>query len=361
MSPDSETLAWLRLGLVSELTPTSFRKLLATHSSPEAICASDRATLSLSVASDIAAAIARGPDPDRFDAALRWLDDPFNRVVTLADDAYPRLLLEISDPPPLLYVTGNPELLDHASLAVVGSRNATPQGRGNAEAFSRELSDGGFTIVSGLALGIDAAAHLGGLAGASSSVAVVGTGLDIVYPARNRDLAHRLAGQGALVSEFALGTPALASNFPRRNRLISGLSRGCLVVEAALKSGSLITARSALEQGREVFAIPGSIHSSLSKGCHLLLKQGAKLAESSQDILEELGAAVQCRLATIEPDDEGSEVNPLLTALGFDPLDLDALCQRSGLTPESASAMLLTLELEGVVSRLPGGKFQRLR
>ena len=361
MSPDQETLAWLRLGLVAELTPSGFRKLLATLSTPEAICAADRATLARSVSDEIAAAIARGPDPERLDTTLRWLEDPANQVVTFADDAYPRLLLEITDPPPLLYVKGDPDLLDRASLAVVGSRNATQQGRANAQAFAQELSAGGFTIISGLALGIDAAAHIGGLAAASSSIAVVGTGLDIVYPARNRDLAHRLAGEGVLISEFALGTPALASNFPRRNRLISGLSRGCLVVEAALKSGSLITARYALEQGREVFAIPGSIHSPLSKGCHLLLKQGAKLAESSQDILEELGAVVHERDGTSGSDHEVAHENPVLAALGFDPLDLDTLCQRSGLTPESASAMLLTLELEGVVGRLPGGKFQRVR
>ena len=361
MSPDQETLAWLRLGLVAELTPSGFRKLLATLSTPEAICAADRATLARSVADEVAAAITRGPDPEHLDTTLRWLEDPANQVVTFADDAYPRLLLEITDPPPLLYVKGDPDLLDRASLAVVGSRNATQQGRANAQAFSQELSEGGFTIISGLALGIDAAAHIGGLAAASSSIAVVGTGLDIVYPARNRNLAHRLAGEGALVSEFALGTPALASNVPRRNRLISGLSRGCLVVEAALKSGSLITARYALEQGREVFAIPGSIHSPLSKGCHLLLKQGAKLAESSQDILEELGAVVHERDSTIGSDDEVTHENPVLAALGFDPVDLDTLCQRSGLTPESASAMLLTLELEGVVGRLAGGKFQRVR
>ena len=361
MSPDQETLAWLRLGLVAELTPSGFRKLLATLSTPEAICAADRATLARSVSDEVAAAIARGPDPVRLDTTLRWLEDPANQVVTFADDAYPRLLLEITDPPPLLYVKGDPDLLDRASLAVVGSRNATQQGRANAQAFSQELSEGGFTIISGLALGIDAAAHIGGLAAASSSIAVVGTGLDIVYPARNRDLAHRLAGEGALVSEFALGTPALASNFPRRNRLISGLSRGCLVVEAALKSGSLITARYALEQGREVFAIPGSIHSPLSKGCHLLLKQGAKLAENSRDILEELGAVVHERDRTIGSDDDVAHGNPVLAALGFDPLDLDTLCERSGLTPESASAMLLTLELEGVVDRLPGNKFQRVR
>ena len=361
MSPDQETIAWIRLGLVAGLTPSGFRKLLAALATPEAICAADRVTLARSVSDDVAAAIARGPDPERLDATLRWLEEPGNQVVTFADQAYPRLLLEITDPPPVLYVKGNPDLLDRAALAVVGSRNATQQGRANAQAFSQELSQGGFTIISGLALGIDAAAHLGGLDAASSSIAVVGTGLDIVYPARNRDLAHRLAGEGALVSEFALGMPALAGNFPRRNRLISGLSRGCLVVEAALQSGSLITARYALEQGREVFAIPGSIHSPLSKGCHQLIKQGAKLVESSQDILEELGAAVRLRnTATVADEDEAQE-NPILAALGYDPLDLDTLCERSGLTPDSASAMLLTLELEGVVSRLPGGKFQRVR
>ena len=361
MSPDQETLAWLRLGLIAELTPSGLRKLLAALSTPEDICAADRAALARVVPDDVAAAIVRGPDPERLNTAQRWLEDPANQIVTLADNAYPRLLLEISDPPPLLYVKGNVALLDHASLAVVGSRNATQQGRSIAEAFSRELSEGGFSIVSGLALGIDAAAHIGGLAALSSSIAVVGTGLDIVYPARNRDLAHRLAEEGALVSEFALGTPALASNFPRRNRLISGLARGCLVVEAALKSGSLITARYALEQGREVFAIPGSIHSPLSKGCHLLIKQGAKLAESSQDILEELGAAVHSRGPTTASIDEIAPDNALLAALGFDPVDLDTLCQRSGLTPDTASAMLLTLELEGVVGRLPGGRFQRVR
>lgn len=361
MSPDQETLAWLRLGLVTELTPSGLRKLLAALLTPEAICAADRATLARTVAYDVAAAIGRGPDPERLNATLRWLEDPANQVVTFADDAYPRLLLEITDPPALLYVKGNAALLDHAALAVVGSRNATQQGRANAEAFSRELSEAGFTIISGLALGIDAAAHIGGLAAAAASIAVVGTGLDIVYPARNRDLAHQLAEGGALVSEFALGTPALAGNFPRRNRLISGLSRGCLVVEAALKSGSLITARYAMEQGREVFAVPGSIHSPLSKGCHLLIKQGAKLAESSQDILEELGVSVHDRGTATVADDVFAPDNPVLAALGFDPLDLDTLCQRSGLTPDSASAMLLTLELEGVVGRLPGGKFQRVR
>jgi DNA processing protein len=359
MPADRETLAWLRLGLVAELSPGGFRKLLTELSTPEAICAADRRTLSHSVSEAVAAAIARGPDAQRLDAALQWLQDPANQIVTLADDVYPRLLLEITDPPPLLYVKGNASLLNTTSLAVVGSRSASQQGRITAQAFSQELSDGGFTIISGLALGIDAAAHAGGLEGSSSSVAVVGTGLDIVYPARNRDLAHKLAEKGALISEFPLGTPALAANFPRRNRLISGLSRGCLVVEAALKSGSLITARYALEQGREVFAIPGSIHSPVSKGCHFLIKQGAKLVESSQDILEELGVVPRSpRALAATPD---AHDNPVLAAIGFDPVDLDGICERSGLTPDSASAMLLTLELEGVISRLPGGKFQRVR
>jgi DNA processing protein len=293
--------------------------------------------------------------------ALEWLAAPENHLITLGDAYYPQLLLQISDPPPLLYVKGRRELLNRPALAIVGSRNATAQGIANAEDFARALSDAGITIVSGLALGIDAAAHRGGLAGAAGSIAVVGTGIDVVYPARNRDLAHQLAVQGALVSEFSLGTPALSGNFPRRNRLISGLARGCLIVEAALRSGSLITARYALEQGREVFAIPGSIHSPLSKGCHLLIKQGAKLVESSNDILEELGAAVRVESATPGKADASPEHVELLAALGFDPLDLDTLCERSGLTPETASAMLLTLELEGTVSRLPGGRFQRVR
>lgn len=361
MPPDQELLAWLKLGLVAELSPTSFRKLLGEFGDPEAVCAASHSALGRIVPTELADAILRGPDPARVDVALCWLDEPGNSIISLADSAYPRLLLEITDPPPLLYVKGNSGLLNRAALAVVGSRNATPQGSTSAEAFARELSDGGFTIISGLALGIDAAAHRGGLAGASSSLAVVGTGLDIVYPARNRDLAHQLAAQGALVSEFPLGTPALPGNFPRRNRLISGLARGCLIVEAAFRSGSLITARYALEQGREVFAIPGSIHSPLSKGCHQLIKQGAKLVESSNDILEELGAAVRVASATSGKADTSAEHVELLSALGFDPVDLDTLCERSGLTPETASAMLLTLELDGTVSRLPGGRFQRVR
>ena len=247
-------------------------------------------------------------------------------------------------------------MLNHPALAVVGSRNATPQGLGNAEAFAQAASAAGLCIVSGMAHGIDAAAHRGGLREYGSSIGIVGTGLDKVYPAANRQLAHLLAQEGALISEFSLGTPPLASNFPRRNRIISGLSLGCLVVEASLQSGSLITARMALEQGRDIFAIPGSIHAPQTKGCHHLIKQGAKLVECAQDILEELGhfstnTALQSSVL---------KEHPLLTHLGFDPVDMDSLSQRSGLTIGELSAILLQLELDGDITTLPGGLYQRI-
>jgi DNA processing protein len=354
----TEEEAWLRLGLIPGLGPAALRRLLADFGNPEAAASASGASLARSVGDALAAAIRHGPDPALLEDSLRWLASPGNRLLTLADAQYPKRLLEIADPPPLLYAKGTLSLLEQDALAIVGSRNATPQGVSNAEAFARELSDSGFAIVSGLALGIDAAAHRGGLSGTAGSIAVVGTGLDIVYPARNRELALELAANGLLLSEFALGTRALSANFPRRNRLISGLARGVLVIEAALQSGSLITARYGLEQGREVFAVPGSIHSPLSKGCHLLIKQGAKLAESARDILEELGAATAARPLEMPQSQEDSA---LLVAMGFDPVDLDTLCARSGLTAENASAMLLTLELGGAVARLPGGRFQRIR
>jgi DNA processing protein len=249
-------------------------------------------------------------------------------------------------------------LLDRPSLAVVGSRNATPQGLANAEAFAAALSRAGLTIVSGLALGVDTAAHRGGLEGSGSTIAVIGTGADRVYPARNRDLARRIAEAGLVLSEFPLGTPALAGNFPRRNRVISGLARGVLVVEAAQRSGSLITARLAAEQGRDVFALPGSIHSPLSKGCHQLIKQGAKLVDDVQDILDELGLST----APV-PSEAGAPArdDSLLQLMGFDPCDTDTLAARSGRPVEQLSAALLELELDGRVASLPGGRYQRLR
>jgi len=354
--------AWLRLVLIPGLGPAALRRLLQHFGSPAEVLAAPPAAVERLVEAPAAAALRNAAVPAAVDAALGWLDQPGHRLLTLADADYPRLLLETSDPPVLLYVAGRSELLRHGALAVVGSRSPTPRGAVDAEAFARALSDAGLTIVSGLALGIDAAGHRGGLHGASSSIAVVGTGLDRVYPARHRDLAHELAERGALVSEFPLGTPPLPPNFPRRNRILSGIARGCLVVEAALRSGSLITARLALEQGRDVFAVPGSIHSPLSKGCHWLIKQGAKLVESAQDVLEELqlptpaGAHAQPVEAAISPEHAA-----LLEALGYDPVDLDSLCLRANLTPDAASAMLLALELDGYLDRLPGGRYQRRR
>jgi DNA processing protein len=258
-------------------------------------------------------------------------------------------------------VKGRAELLARPSLAIVGSRNATAQGVANAEAFARALSDAGLTIVSGLALGADAAAHRGGLAGASSSVAILGTGADIVYPARNRALAHALAERGVLASEFALGTRPLTENFPRRNRLISGLALGCLVVEAAADSGSLITARLAAEQGREVFAIPGSIHSPLAKGCHQLIKQGAKLVENARDVLEELQIPAPAPAAPPPAAATDARTERLLEVLGEEILDRDTLAARCRLQPAELAALLTQLEIDGDIATLPGGLIQRVR
>lgn len=355
MPADARTEAWLRLCLVPGLGDRARRQLLQACGGPEeALAAGPLAARILGASA--ADALRQGADPGLLQRSLEWLDAPGNRLIALGDAEYPPRLLELGDPPTVLYVKGRVGLLARPSLAVVGSRNGTAQGLANAESFARALSDHGLTIVSGLALGVDAAAHAGGLAGTASSVAVVGTGLDRVYPARNRDLALRLAAEGALVSEFPLGTPARAANFPRRNRILSGLALGVLVVEAALQSGSLITARLAAEQGRDVFAIPGSIHSPLSKGCHRLLKDGAKLVESAQDVLEELGFAAR---AAPPATGAGAE-HPLFAHLGFDPVDAGTLAARSGLTPQDLAAALLELELAGRVASLPGGRYQRL-
>ena len=357
MNFDVSLKAWLALSLTHGLGGEGARRLLKEFGSPDAVLAASMSSLKPFVKPDAAAAIKKGIAEDALAPALVWLEDNNNHIVTLADSGYPQALLNIPDPPLLLYVKGQLGLLNQAALAIVGSRSATPQGIHNAEAFAKSLSDAGLCIISGLAHGIDAAAHRGALRGQGSSIAVVGTGLDKVYPAANRDLAHALAQHGALISEFPLGTPPLAANFPRRNRLISGMSLGCLVVEASLQSGSLITARLALEQGREVFAIPGSIHAPQSKGCHALLKQGAKLAETAQDILEELGGQYVSPVQRAGSEGPGSA---LLEHLGFDPVDTDTLRARSGLTVAELSAMLLTLELDGRISALPGGLYQRI-
>lgn len=326
---------------------------------PHAALAKKRSELGALTTPAVLAALDSEPVAQAVERALAWAAQPGNFVITLADEAYPRLLLEIPDPPALLYARGRTELLSRAALAIVGSRNATQQGEANAEAFGRALSNAGLTIVSGLALGIDAAAHRGGLAGGGSTIAVLGTGIDIVYPVRNAALCAEIAERGLLISEFALGAAPAAQNFPRRNRLISGLARGCLVVEAALASGSLITARAAAEQGREVFAIPGSIHSPLAKGCHALIKSGAKLVESAEDVLAELGGFRPSGYASTTGE-QTQEASGLLAHMGHDPVDVDSLCSRAGMSAEQVASELLRLELDGRVAALPGGLYQRL-
>lgn len=297
---------------------------------------------------------------------LAWLEHPGNHLLALDDPRYPLLLRQIPYPPPLLFVRGDPGCLRAPQLAIVGTRNPTPLGRETAHHFADYLAGAGMVITSGLALGIDAAAHQGALSSDGRTIAVMGTSLDRVYPAKHRDLAHTIAEQGALVSEFPIGTAPAAGNFPQRNRLISGLALGVLVVEAAAQSGSLITARQAVEQGREVFAIPGSIHNPLAKGCHALIRQGAKLVETADDILEELGslAAVGAEtfaspLAAANPLDD--DYRQLLAAIGDEPASVDGLVERCGLTAEVVSSMLLILELEGYVAAVPGGLHCRLK
>lgn len=356
MSDPDGLAAWLRLTLPSGIGGETQRKLLAAFGLPEAIFAAGREAVR-SVVGKKADLLFDFSDFAAVDRNIAWGELPAQRILTLGDADYPPALLEIPDPPSLLFVRGNAELLKQGGIAIVGSRNATPQGIRDAEAFARHLAAQGCCIISGLALGIDAAAHRGALAAGGGTVAVTGTGPDRLYPARNRDLALEIAAHGVIVSEFPLGTPAQAANFPRRNRIIAGLSRGVLVVEAALESGSLITARLAGEQGREVFAIPGSIHSPVARGCHRLIKQGAKLVETAADILEELGiptAIVPSPATKTESD------NPLIVALGHAPCSLDDLVARSNLAADAILAELLMLELSGQVAALPGNRYQKL-
>jgi DNA processing protein len=360
-----ELAAWLRLTLIPGVGGETQRTLLKAFGLPEAIFSAGHSALAGVVGSALADRLQTHDCAAAVEAALAWAEQPGNGLVTLADGDYPQALLDTADPPVLLYLKGRRDLLNRPMLGVVGSRNATAQGERDAEAFARALGESGLSIVSGLALGIDAAAHRGALDTAAGTVAVIGTGADRLYPARNADLARQIAERGAILSEFPLGTPALAPNFPRRNRIIAGLAKGCLVVEAAPRSGSLITARLAAEAGREVFAIPGSIHSPQARGCHQLIRQGAKLVETAQDVLEELGwgAAEPIRMkvgvggtAPVGSVDE----ERVLTALGSAPCDLDTLSARSGLTAANLLAILLPMELGGRVAQLPGGLYQSL-
>nr|WP_282099069.1 DNA-processing protein DprA [Thauera aromatica] len=377
----------MRLSAVPGLGAAHQRNLLAAFGLPQHIFAASRGTLAAVVGSEAAAAVLAPPPQERIEQGLAWAAESGNHLLTLADDAYPRSLFDIADPPLLLYLKGRPELLQRPALALVGARSSTVQGDANAEAFARALATQGFAIVSGLALGIDAAAHRGALAAGAEgggTVAVIGTGIDRIYPAKNAALAREIAAAGVVVSELPLGTPPLPHNFPRRNRLIAGLAHGVLVVEAAVNSGSLITARLATESGREVFAIPGSIHSPLARGCHRLIRDGAKLVETAEDVVEELRG----RLGWEAPPPPGrrrgrrtpgadapeppsaapaqavlvldAEAARVLQILGHDPVDIDTLAQRCGLTVDALYAILLPLELDGHLARLPGGRLHRI-
>ncbi|MDN3921402.1 DNA-processing protein DprA [Roseateles violae] len=357
--------SWLRLLETPGIGLESARRLLAAAGSPQRVFELPGAVRRQLLTAKQQDALAQPPAalPALLAQTWAWLQaDAAHDILLLGDADYPEPLLQTADPPLLLYLQGRRETLRRRpALAIVGSRSPSAQGRDNARAFAEALAGAGLTIVSGLALGIDGAAHEGALAAGGATIAVVGTGLDQVYPRRHQPLAAAIAAQGLIVSEYPPGMPALAANFPRRNRIIAGLTQGCLVVEAALQSGSLITARLASEAGREVFAIPGSIHSPQSRGCHALIRQGAKLVENVDDVLGELPAASPAIPPTDagEPAAENEEQRRLLQMMGFEPVSLDALQARGGWDAATLSALLLELELAGQVARLAGQLFQR--
>jgi DNA processing protein len=378
---DEEIAAWLRLAKAPGLGPAALRRLLAAFGLPEVVLSQTFAALA-EVAGDAAARAALAPPAADFQSHLEavraWRELPGNALLTLGDPAYPPLLLTMPDPPPLLYAKGRIDLLHARSVAVVGSRSATPQGVEDATRFARAFADAGLAVVSGLASGVDAAAHRGALQGRGSTVAVIGTGADIVYPAAHHALAHQIADGGAILSEWPLGTPARSAHFPQRNRLIAGMVSGVLVVEAAMRSGSLITARLANEMGRDVFAIPGSIHAPLARGCHRMIKQGAKLVETPDDVLEELGFSAQAsstvassasNIIALKPHvskeqrDDSARLPPdakrLLDALGHSPTTLEILAERTDMHDTLLQSMLLRLELAGELCALPGGRYVR--
>ncbi|WP_062601485.1 DNA-processing protein DprA [Caballeronia calidae] len=381
---DAEELrAWLRLAHAKDLRPLALRALLGAFGGPLEVLSESFASLAAAAdASAAEAALAPPPDiegvpfDDYIEAVLTWASEPGNHMLTLADSAYPQALLTMPDPPPLLYAKGRLDLLQMRAVAIVGSRHATPQGLEDARRFARVLSDAGVVVVSGLALGIDASAHRGALEGAAGTVSVIGTGADLVYPAAHHTLAHEIARDGAMLSEWPLGTPARSANFPQRNRLIAGLSSGVLIVEAAMRSGSLITARLANDMGRDIFAIPGSIHAPLSQGCHRLIKQGAKLVETPEEVLEEFGfparnaasAAGRKRTkprpvsaswasATLPDSAMNGDAGRVLDALGHAPATLEILAARTDLDGAALQGALLQLELSGHVAALPGGRY----
>ncbi len=363
----ADTEAWLLVSLAPGIGSRYFQRLLNNFGEPQAILGASRRELSELGIPQAAIDALLAQSHSSIKPSLEWLSKPGHELITLNDEAYPPLLRQIDAPPPLLYAIGDKQLLRQPQLAIVGSRNPTSTGLDNAFEFARCLAASGICVTSGLAQGIDGAAHSGALK-SGKTIAVMGTGPDRIYPASHKDLAHRITREAIMITEFPPGTQARAENFPRRNRIISGLSLGTLVIEATLQSGSLITARLSSEQGREVFAIPGSIHNPQARGCHALIRQGAKLVESAQDIVEELGSL----LATLETGatpqateqislglDRDDDYRLLDQALGYDPVSVDELITRTGLTAEAVSSMLLLLELEGHVSSAPGGFYCR--
>jgi DNA processing protein len=364
--------AWLTLAITPGLNTAALRGLLEHFSTAEAVTAASAGDLRAAGLDDQTSRALSHPDDTALASCTDWINAaPSHHLVTWADPHYPGLLRQIQDPPVVLFLRGDPHALGLPQLAVVGSRSATPGGLETARAFAEHLARCGLCITSGLALGVDAAAHRGALAAGGRTIAVLGTGPDEIYPHQHRELADMIAAHGALVTEFPPGTPARRANFPQRNRIISGLAAGTLVVEAGIQSGALVTARCAAEQGREVFAIPGSIHNPLAKGCHKLIRQGAKLVETAEHVLEEipelLAAAgftateIQHQPAPDTATAPDADYARLLDAMGWDTVDVDTLIRRSGLTAAEVSSMLLILELQGCVRPLAGGRFQRHR
>ena len=359
---------WLVLDLAPGLGCRSAHALIETLGSAAAVCTASHSQLQAAGLEKETVEAIRNPDRAYIDQALAWHDRPGQIILTPDSESYPRKLTAINDPPLTLYVRGDPQVLDLPQLAVVGSRSPTKGGIENAREFSRVLVENGIVVTSGLAAGIDGAAHAGALDAGGPTIAVCGTGVDRVYPSHHKRLAERILEQGAIISEYRLGFRPMPQNFPRRNRIISGLSLGVLVVEAAVRSGSLITARMASEQGRDVFAIPGSIHSPLARGCHSLIRDGATLVESVADILAELQYSIgnaqstqtlPGKTADIFSSQYDEEYHQLVTAMGYDPVSVDVLVGRTGLTPDAICSMLLILEMDGVISSIPGGNYQR--
>lgn len=366
---------WLMLAKTPGIGTKTYSVLLEQFGSPEAVFKASSDELAAIGLNTKSLKFLKSPDWSLLDADFLWAEQELAHILSLDDANYPQLLREIPDPPPVLYVYGQLSVLSLNPFAMVGSRNPSNTGVETAFAFAKHLSTMGFTIVSGLALGIDAASHEGALAANGATIAVAGTGLDRVYPAKHKEIAHKISKKGALVSEFAPGTAPTAGNFPRRNRIISGLSYGVLVVEAALKSGSLITARLAVEQAREVFAVPGSIHQPQAKGCNALIREGAKLVETAQHVLEEFQGIGSVMLDNLSQDNYGNNTEPqevidipsdldqdyqkVLDSVGFEPTSVDKVINRSGLTADAVCSMLLVLELRGYIIPATGGGYSR--